>query len=54
MVNKSIVIAFFRAIWNKQPKLVFKNMMELSERSEDNFILFLKTYEGYFCKIARK
>ena len=43
---------FSRAIWDKQPKLVFKNMMKLPERSEGNFFMFLKTNEGYLSQIA--
>ena len=45
---------FFRAIWDKWPNLVFKNMMKLPERSEGNFFMFLKTNEGYLSQIALK
>ena len=45
---------FLRAIWDKQPKLISKNMMKLSERSEGNFFMFLKTNENYLFQIALK
>ena len=32
----------FRAIWDKQPKLVFKNMMMLPEWSEGAYLEILK------------
>ena len=35
-------------------ELVFKNMMKLPERNEDNFFMFLKTNEGYLSQIALK
>ena len=45
---------FFRAIWDKQPSLVFKNIKKLSSLRSGNFIMFLKTNLGYLAQIAQK
>ena len=39
------------AIWDKYPKLVFKNMIKFRE---GNFSMFSKTNEGYLSQIALK
>ena len=36
------------------PKLVFKNMMKLPERSAGNFFMFLKTNKSYLPQISLK
>ena len=45
---------FFRAIQDKWPKLVFKNMMKLHERRKGNFTMFLKTNKDSLFQIAQK
>ena len=43
---------FSRAIWDKQPSLVFKNIKKLPSLRSGNFIMFLKTNLGYLSQIA--
>ena len=43
---------FSRAIWDKKPSLVFKNIKKLPSLRSGNFIMFLKTNLGYLSQIA--